>query len=59
MAGIQQLYRRLFGPPVMDHEVQDLALVIDGASKVQPLATNPAAHLVEMPAWRRHWFPSR
>jgi hypothetical protein len=34
---------------------RNLALVVDGAPQVHPLAGNPDHHLVEMPAVARAW----
>src|SRR5207253_1277933 len=41
--------------PALDQHLQHLALVIDGAPEVHPLAGDPHHHLVEMPeiAWPR------
>ena len=44
--------RRLCVPPALDYEVQDLALVIDGARQIHPPSADPADHLVQVPARR-------
>ena len=39
--------------PALDHEVQDLAFIVDRAPKIHPLSADPADHLVQVPARRR------
>ena len=45
--------RRLRVPPALDHEVQDLAFVVDLAPQIYAPSADPADHLVRMPAGRR------
>ena len=45
--------RRLRISPRLDHEVQDLASVIDGTSQMHPPSADPTDHLVQMPSRRR------
>jgi hypothetical protein len=39
--------------PALNQHVKDLALVVDGAPQIHPLAGDPHHHLVEMPAIAR------
>src|SRR3954453_9457689 len=50
---LQQLGHQLDGrsasAPALDQDLEDFALVVDGAPKVHPLAADPDHHLVEVP----------
>src|SRR5258707_13280422 len=41
--------------PALNQHVENLALVVDGAPQVHPLASNPDHHLVEVPSVARAW----
>src|SRR3981189_1538023 len=41
--------------PALNQHVENLALVVDGAPQVHPLAGNPDYHLVEVPSVARAW----
>jgi hypothetical protein len=44
-----QLDRRSSVTPALDEDVEDLALVVDGAPEIHPHAADPDHHLIEMP----------
>ena len=46
---------RLCISPTLNEHVEDLALVVDGAPQVHPLAGDPNDHLVELPSRARAW----
>lgn len=46
----QQLQRRLLVPPLLDQNVEHLALVIDGPPQIHPSAADLHDDLIEMPA---------
>ena len=46
--------RALVAPPLNQH-VEDLALMIDSAPQVHPLAGDPNDHLVKVPSITRAW----
>ena len=48
-----QLQRCSLVPTFLDQDVEDLALVVDGAPQVHPLAAKLHDHLIQMPAARR------
>jgi hypothetical protein len=50
-----QPQRRPTIAPALNQHVEDLALVIDGAPQIHPLARDPYYHLVEVPAIARSW----
>jgi hypothetical protein len=50
-----QAQRRPLVAPALNQHVEDLALMIDGAPQVHPLAGDPYDHLVEVPSLARMW----
>ena len=48
----QQLQGSLFVPPALDREVPDFVLVVDRPPKIHATSTDPADHLVQVPARR-------
>src|SRR6516165_4530756 len=58
-AGDRALQGGALVPPTLNQDIEDLALVIDGAPKIHPLAGNAHDHLVQVPsaAWSRPPLP--
>jgi hypothetical protein len=54
-----QPHGRPFIPARLDQQIEDLALLVDGTPQVDPPASDPHDHLVEVPsvAWRRLPLP--
>jgi len=46
---------RLRVSPTLNEDVENLALVVDGAPQIHPLAGDPDDHLVEVPSRARAW----
>jgi hypothetical protein len=42
-------------PPTLHENVEDLALAVDGAPQVHPLASDPNDHLIEVPLRVHAW----
>ena len=53
----QQLQRRSLVPPLLDQDIENFALVIDGALEPHFSTADPDEHFVQMPAARR-WVPA-
>jgi len=49
----QQFQCRFSVPFTLHHQVQDLALIVNGPPEIHSFAANPADHLIEAPARRR------
>jgi hypothetical protein len=54
----EELLSRVFIPPTLDQDIQDMTVLIHGPPQIVPLAIDREEHLVQVPCVTRSWAPA-